>query len=171
MTHRLVRIPSVPGAALGLVLAAAGCTRPRVPVPPPLDARLILPPYDTVAIKAQAVAHPCDRGAGVLLMGMDGGAGVLVWTQRQRVLASGDYPVVTRGDTTTPGAKVSVRFMSGQAGRGVTLDSGSVTLRVESDRVSAQVRGSGLDPGAGVRARLEADFRPLPLTRDTASCP
>jgi hypothetical protein len=165
MTHPLIRIPSARAAALALLLG--GCTRAPVARPRTLDARLIMLAPDTVVIRAQATAQRCDRG-GVLLLGIDGGSGVLLWTDGEA--RSGDYPVISRGDTVGRGAKVSVRFMNGEVGRGVSLDSGSVTLSVEGDRVSAHVRGSGLEPGSGVRATLIADFKPLRLGRDTASC-
>jgi len=106
----------------------------------------------------------------MLFVGIDGGVGVLAWTSADKALASGDYPILTRGDTTTRrGAKASVRFMSGAAGRGVTLDSGTVTLTL-GDRVGARVRGSGLEPAAGRRAMLDAEFRPVPLARDSVAC-
>lgn len=106
----------------------------------------------------------------MLFVGIDGGAGVLVWTNAEKVLASGEYPILTRGDTATRrGAKASVRFMSGEAGRGVTIDSGTVTLTL-GERVAARIRGSGLEPAAGRRATLDAEFRPIALGRDSVVC-
>ena len=68
----------------------------------------------------------------------------------------------------------SFRFMLGEEARGVAFDSGSVTLTPSEGRqtLEAHVRGSGLEPVAGQRVRLEATFGAVPLApaSDTASC-
>ena len=154
-----------------LVLAASACAPRATPPRRALEARLALPTRDTVRIHAAATAQRCERGKGLLLVGTDGGAGVLLWARAPGLLPTGVYPVLTRSDSTSPrGATVSVRFMNAEAARGVMLDSGSVAFTRDGDRVSAHVRGSGLEPAGGVRAGLDAVFSPIPVAPDSASC-
>jgi len=146
-----------------------------LPEPGTVRAVLVRPPHDTVRFTAPAVAHRCGRGAGVLVEGIVGGNGVLLWARSGDSSVIGDFPPITRGDSTTPrGAMASFRFMLGEDARGVTFDSGSVMLTRSDGRqaLEAQVRGSGLEPVAGQRVRLEATFAAVPLApaSDTASC-
>ena len=169
MTHQSRRIVPTP-AAVVLVLASA-CSPRTAPASRLLEARLALRTRDTVLIRAAATAQQCDRGKGLLLVGTDGGSGVLLWARGSGPLVTGDYPVLPRGDSTTPrGATVSVRYMNADAGRGVMLDSGTVAVTLNGDRVSAHIRGSGLEPAGGVRAGLDAVFSPMVVTPDSASC-
>jgi hypothetical protein len=122
-------------------------------------------------------AHRCAKGTGVLIEGIAGGDGVLIWTRSatpQNPASSAPsrrYRILTRGDSTTPeGAMVAVRFMIGDVARGFAVDSGEVTLSASRDRVSATVRGSGLDYSAGQRLALEARAEAVPLASDTADC-
>jgi len=153
--------------ALGLAVCACG----RGPGErASLEARLVLSARDTLRIRARASAHYCHP-RGVLLFAIDGGSGVLVWARDSGLVTSGDYALLTRGDSITPrGAMVSVRFVNGEAGRGVTLDSGKVTLSRDGGRIGARARGSGLEPTGGVRLGLDATFESMPLARDTTTC-
>lgn len=172
MTHSLAApMPTARWAVVAVVLALGGCAPRSATAPPPLEARVRLPPRDTVLIQAQASARRCERGRGILLVGTDRDAGVLVWTRAPGSLASGDFQFLTRGDSTTPrGAMVAVRFAVAGSPRGVTLDSGSVSLTVSGGRVSARVRGSGLEPATAARTALDATFTSVLLAADTASC-
>ncbi len=100
------------------------------------------------------------------------GHGALLWLRSGDSLGLGDYAPLTRGDSTTPrGAMVAVRWMSrGEDARGVTLDSGRVTLTRTRDGVAASARGSGLEPAAGQRVALVVTFEAVPAPADTVNC-
>jgi hypothetical protein len=96
---------------------------------------------------------------------------VLLWLHSGDSVVGGEYPVLTRGDTSTPrGVMGAVRFMLQAADRGVTLDSGVVTVASAGGRIDAHARGSGIDPGPGQRVVLEASFQAVPIATDTVSC-
>jgi len=140
-----------------------------------MRALVVRPPHDTVRFAAPAVAHRCGRGAGILVEGATGGSGVLLWARSADSSVAGTFPPLTRGDSTTArGAMASFRLMIGEDARGVTLDSGSVTVARAGagGAIDAHVGGSGLEPAAGQRVRLEATFAAVPLARpsDTVSC-
>jgi hypothetical protein len=106
----------------------------------------------------------------MLALGVARGNGALLWV-RSRDSLDGAYPLLARGDSTTAsGAMVSVRFMVGPDARGVTLDSGAVTLTRLPRAVAAQVDGSGLDPVSGVRVGVRLHLVAAPLDADTVSC-
>lgn len=106
-----------------------------------------------------------------MLEGVDGGQGVLLWVRSRDSTVGGEYQVLARGDSITPrGAAGSARFMLQTADRGVTLDSGVVTISSAGGRIDAQVRGSGIDPNAGRRVALDASFQAVAITGDTVSC-
>ena len=140
--------------------------------PGTLHARLTRTPRDTVRFVAAAEAHRCGAGTGILLKGTMEGNGVLVWARSGDSVTSGDYPLLTRGDSTTArGAMVAVRIAAGPEGaRGVTLDSGSVTLVRAGGRIGVEARGTGFEPRWGKRVELEALFDSVPLAADTVSC-
>ena len=142
-----------------------------------MRALVVRPPHDTVRFAAPAVAHRCGRGAGILVEGITGGSGVLLWARSADSGMAGDFPPLTRGDSTTArGAMASFRLMIREDARGVTLDSGSVTVARSGGEgggaIDAHVGGSGLEPAAGQRVRLEATFDAVPLAppSDTVSC-
>ncbi len=80
--------------------------------------------------------------------------------------------MLARGDSTTRrGAMAAVRFVTRtNAERGVTLDSGEVTVSAGTGRKDVRVRGSGLDPVVGQRVLLDATFDAVPVAPDTLSC-
>jgi hypothetical protein len=152
-----------------LVLAAAcGGAAER---PGQLHARLTRPPHDTLQFGATARAQRCGQGRGLLLEGIAGGNGVLIWARSGDSGLTGTYPLLARGDSiTTRGAMVSTRFMIGDAERGVMLDSGSVAVTWGGGRMTVRALGSGVDPTAGQRVGLDAAFDAVPLATDTGSC-
>jgi hypothetical protein len=120
---------------------------------------------------ANARVRPCGGGRGFVLQGVDGGNGVLLWLRSSDSTPSGRYPVLARGDTTTPrGVAGAVRFMNQLTDRGVTLDSGLVTVSSAGERLEAQARGAGLDTRVGQRVALDASFSAVPLGADTVDC-
>jgi len=96
---------------------------------------------------------------------------MLLWLRYGDSLASGDYPVLVRGDTATShGAVVGVRFMTGALTHGAALDSGVVTVSRARDRLAARARGSGQEVGGQRRATVEAEFDALVIGGDTVPC-
>jgi len=171
MPFPLLRPPLAPRTSRRAAWALASCLLAACRVPPrPVLHVLLRLPHDSVQFATGAAAQWCGRGRGVLVQGMVAGNGVLVWVRGDSV-TGGDYPLLTRGDSTTPrGAKVSVRFALGEVARGVMLDSGRVTLTRRGATISGSVLGSGLEPAGGVRAGLRATLDSATLARDTANC-
>ena len=152
------------------LLIAVACGR-AAEQPGRLHARLTRPPHDTLRFGATARAQRCGQGRGLLLEGIAGGNGVLIWARSGDSGVTGEFPLLARGDSiTTRGALVSTRFTIGEAERGVTLDSGSVEITSVGGRMRARALGSGVDPTAGQRVGLDAAFDAVPLATDTASC-
>ena len=148
--------------------AASGCRAGRADS---LYARLILPPHDTLWFTAVARAQPCAGGRGLLLEGADAGNGVLLWLRAADSVVAGDYPVLALGDTVAPrGVTGAVRFMVKTADRGMTFDSGTVTVSLAGGRIDARARGSGIDAHAGQRGAVDASFTGVAMAADTASC-
>lgn len=136
-----------------------------------MHTRLILQPHDTLQFTANASARWCSEGRGLVLEGVERGQGVLLWVRSGDATVGGDYQVLARGDTITPrGVAGSARFMLQTADRGVTLDSGAVTVSSAGGRIDAQARASGIDPSAGRRVVLDASFQAVPMTGDTVNC-
>jgi hypothetical protein len=124
-----------------------------------------------VQFTAGARVRWCGDGRGFVLEGVDGGNGVLLWLRSSDSTVSGGYPVLARGDSTTPrGVAGAVRFMNQLTDRGVTLDSGLVTVSSTGEWLEAQARGAGLDTRAGQRVVLDASFGAVPLGFDTVDC-
>jgi len=126
---------------------------------------------DTLQFTAAAHARPCTERRGFLLQGVVGGNGVLLWLRSGDSTVGGEYPVLARGDTTAPrGVAGSVRFMLATQDRGVTLDSGIVTVSAAEGRIDATARASGLDPSAAQRVALKASFAAVPMGADSSNC-
>lgn len=151
-----------------MLAAACGC---RAGQPGSLRARLVLLPHDTLQFTADARVRRCGEGRGLVLEGIVGGNGLLLWLYSRDSAMGGKYPVLTRGDTAAPrGVVGAVRFMLGASDRGVTLDSGVVTISSAGGRMDAQARGSGMDPSSGQRVVLDASFEAVPMAADTVEC-
>lgn len=136
-----------------------------------LEARVTVPPRDSLRFETPASASPCREGGAVVLQGVEHGNGVLVWLRFGESLGPGDYPVLARGDTSAPrGGAVSVRFMLGSAAHGLALDSGRVGVEVAGGRLTARAGGSGLDLTGAVRVTLDATFTAVSLGTATVAC-
>lgn len=126
---------------------------------------------DTIEFAATAQGRRCGGRRGILLEGISGGNGVLLWVHSGNGPVPGMYPLLTFGDTSTPhGAVATARFMVGLADRGVALDSGAVELAVNGGRIEATASGSGIEPAAGERVTLRASFHDVRLAPDTVGC-
>jgi hypothetical protein len=151
-----------------VLAVACGC---RATQPGSLHARLIVQPHDTLQFIAGAWIRRCGEGQGFVLEGVVGGNGVLLWLHPGDSAVGGDYLVLARDDTSASrGVVGAVRFVLQTADRGVTLDSGVVTVSSVGGRIDAQARGSGLDPRAGQRVGLDASFHAVPMAADTVNC-
>ena len=161
---------------LGTLLACA-CGDGGAPTPPAgrLHATVVRleddSTRDTVTFEAEATARRCAEGRGVLVDGVVGGNGVLLWLKPGDSALAGEYAYAGRGDTTTPRSAVAtVRFTSSDLARGVLLDSGSLAVREGEGVLAATLRGSGPAIPGAVRVDVEADFDGVPGPRDTVPC-
>jgi hypothetical protein len=153
---------------LVLATACAGAGRERAAR---LHVVVVRPPHDTLRFAAPAEAHRCAHGGGIVVEGLAGGNGALLRARGGDSLDTGDYPLLTRGDTISArGALVGVRWTTGSDARGVTLDSGIVTVRRTRGLIDARVNASGLEVTAAQRVKVEATFDGVPLSGDTVTC-
>jgi hypothetical protein len=107
----------------------------------------------------------------MLLEGISGGDGVMLWLRPGDASLSGDYAPLPRGDTMTPrGAAVSVRTATRIRARGATLDSGTIAVAAAARRLDVSVDGTGADLSTAERVSLQAAFRRVPLAADTVEC-
>jgi hypothetical protein len=126
-----------------------------------------------VTFEADATARRCAAGGGgVLVDGVVGGDGVLLWLKPGDSTLAGEYAYTGRGDTTTTrrSAVATVRFTASDVAHGVLLDSGSLAVRERAGVLLATVRGSGLAIPGAVRVQVEADIDGVPAPRDTVPC-
>jgi len=137
-----------------------------------LHVTVVRPPRDTLQFRTHAQAHGCGPGRGVLIQGTWGGYGALLAARSAGNGMGGEYPLLTRGDTTTPrGAFVGVRFMlRSDDARGVTLDSGRVSITRTARGIDALASGSGVDPADARRVVVVASFTAVPLGPDSTNC-
>ena len=156
------------------MLGTAWCRPPRHE--PRVHVILTRQGKDTVRIDAPVRAFRCSgphgqiRG-GVLLQGVNGGNGVVVWLRTADSLTIGAWPLLQRGDTLTPrGATVGVRFMLADAARGAPLDSGTVWVTRADSLVALVARGTGGETLTATRMAVEATFDAVPVGVDTVSC-
>jgi hypothetical protein len=98
------------------------------------------------------------------------GSGVLVRLHFRDSLVSGSYPVLAPGDTTAPGAVVTVRYLLRDASHGFFFDTGAVQVRLEAGKVAGHIQGSGTETGIHTPTRIDYHDVPLPLATDTVPC-
>ncbi|OLD74030.1 MAG: hypothetical protein AUF61_00270 [Chloroflexi bacterium 13_1_20CM_66_33] len=133
-------------------------------------------PKDTLRFETPARAYRCAGprghiGGGLLLQGVSGGNGVVVWLRTPDSIASGAWPVLQRGDTLSPrGATVGVRFMLGDAAHGAPLDSGTVWVTRADNAVALAARGSGSETFTSAHTAVEVRIDAVPVGADTVSC-
>lgn len=129
------------------------------------------PSHDTILFAAEALAHRCGAGQDLVLEGVNGGNGALVWLRSGGSVAAGGYSLLAPRDTVSlRGAAVSVRYMTGDMAHGFSLDSGSVAVTERGNRLAARVRGSGLETEGGLRVGVAATFARLPVAAETVAC-
>jgi hypothetical protein len=127
---------------------------------------------DTARFEAVLLSHVCAPPArGVLLDGVSGGSGVLLWIRPGDSPLSGEYPYAPAGDTLTARTAIAtLRFVVKETPRGMLLDSGRLELAERDGRISGRLRGSGYAVPGGMRVHATAEFRDVPPPSDTASC-
>ena len=97
------------------------------------------------------------------------GSGVLMRLRYRDSLMSDSFRIVVPGDTAAvPAAIVAVRYFLRDTPHGVVLDSGSVRVRRDGNRIGGRIAGSGLEIGIRTPARIE--YRDVPLSSDTVPC-
>jgi len=110
-------------------------------------------------------------GGGLLLQGTERGNGVLVLLRFGDSVARGEFSLLARADSTTGrGAIVAARYMIGDAARGVTLDSGAVSVTRTADALTASAYGSGAEVAGAGRVLLDASFESVRIGPDTVAC-
>jgi hypothetical protein len=130
---------------------------------------VIRPPQDTTRFALPATAYFCDDGHSLLLQAASPlGNGVLVRLIYGDSLVSGDYKVITPGDTAARVAQVALRYMVRDVTHSFIVDSGSVQFRRGRGELDARVGGSGLE--GGVRTGVRIDYAKVPAPTDTVSC-
>src|SRR5439155_121045 len=120
------RSPAVPLNTRGLgllALGAAAACGSRGPPAAQLRARITRPPRDTLRFVTPAIAERCGRTGrrGLLLQGTERGNGVPIHLRSNDSVASGELPLLARGDSTTErGAVVAGAVVTAVASRGRT---------------------------------------------------
>jgi len=129
------------------------------------------PPRDTIRFSLPATIRRCTDGRSILLEAVSPeGNGVLMLLHFRDSLVSASYPAVAPGDTTAPGAVVTVRYLNRDVSRGFFFDTGAVLVRREAGRLGGHLQGSGIESGIRTPTRIQFRDVPLPLPADTASC-
>jgi hypothetical protein len=98
------------------------------------------------------------------------GSGVLVLLHFRDSLVSASYPVVVPGDTATPGAVVTVRYLLRDVSHGFVFDSGAVQVRRAGDKVSGRADGTGVENAIRTPTHIEYHDVALPARTDTMPC-
>jgi len=150
-----------------LLLAACGA-----PAPTGLaHVRVTLGISDSVAFDAVATTRLCAGGHGIVLEGVTGGQGVLVWIRSPGAVTAGAYPVVPRGDSTSPrGAIIAARYLVHEAPHGFSADTGSVTLLAAGPAYAARLQGRGIEVSAATRPSLDAEIHGARVEGDSIHC-
>lgn len=157
-----------------MVLLAAACSGdhgPRVRLRATVIHSTTDSTRDTVRFEADAVAHHCTDGRGVLVEGWRGGNGVLVWLRPGDSALAGAYTALPRADATSGrGSITAARFMRGDVAQGTTIDSGSVIAVQSGDHLEVTALGSGLAVPGGMRVAVTAAFSHVPAPADSTPC-
>ena len=126
---------------------------------------------DSARFEADATAHRCGSGHGVVLEAAARGNGLLVWLRFPDSLTAGVYQPLGRADSTIPrGAVTVVRWMQGDAAHGIVLDSGAVTVTPAAGHLTVRAQGSGLEYVGARRASVDAVFEQVVLAAETTGC-
>ena len=156
-----------------LALGAAACGSRGAGPAARLRARIIRQSRDTLRFEIPAVASRCAPavGDGLVLQGSEHGNGVLVYLRSSDSVATGEYPLMARADSTTArGAIVTARFQTGDVAHGVVLDSGTVSVTRAGDVLTASARGTGAEVAGTGRVALAASFESVRIGADTVPC-
>lgn len=158
--------PAVTAAVLALACGATSTPRGT--------ARVVLTLTGTteaVRFDVPVVAQRCGPGRGLIFHGEAGGTGVLVWLRDSAPPSTGTYPLVSRGDTTSPrGAIAAARFIVAQRTGGITIDDGEVTLSHATAPFALEVKGVGVETAFAQQRQVEMTFDGVPLLPDSVPC-
>jgi hypothetical protein len=152
--------------------AAAACGSRGAGPAARLSARIIRQSRDTLRFEVPAVTNRCGPAVGgLVLQGSEHGNGVLVYLRSSDSVASGEFPLMARADSTTVrGAIVTARFQTGEVAHGVVLDSGMVSVTRVGDVLTASARGAGAEVAGTGRVALAASFESVRIGADTVPC-
>jgi hypothetical protein len=135
-----------------------------------LHAMVAFPPKDTILFDLPAEMRHCSDRRSLLLESVSPeGSGVLLRLRYGDSLISDSFPIVVPGDTASvPAAVVAIRFFVRDVPRGYVLDSGTVHVRREGNKITARTDGVGVENAIRIPARLE--YRDVPIGTDTVPC-
>jgi hypothetical protein len=132
---------------------------------------VILGVSDSVVFDAVPTARRCAGGHGVVLEGATGGNGILVWIRAPGAVTPGTYPVLPRGDSTSPrGAVIAARYLVHEAPHGFSADTGSVTLLAAGPAFAARLHGRGIEVSAATRPTVDAELHGAGVEGDSIGC-
>lgn len=153
-----------------MLLLLVGCSPHDESEPADARAMVVKPPQDTTRFTTPATVRRCHDGRSLLFeaVGREG-SGVLIRIKYGDSLAAGSYPVIWPDDTAAQrGATVAVRYVVREVANSFALDSGTVDLDRNGNKLGARVIGRGVENA--IRMFATADVREIPLAADTASC-
>lgn len=157
-------------AAAAIALCVVAACRPDAAGPGRFHATVATPSGDTVRVSLPLVGQPCAGAGGILLRGIDGAQGVLIWVSAPGSPDTGGYAIHdAAADVAGPHARVTVRYETGGMVHAMALDSGTVRL-AETSPIAGSLGGSGLALGAGQRPLVQGTFRAAPIRADTVGC-
>jgi hypothetical protein len=135
-----------------------------------LTARVLRPHNPEQRLDVAARAKQCRGGHGVLLeAASEDGNGLLLWLRGDST-TPGEYALRTASDTSAGrAATLSLRYMTGDIGHGLTLDSGVVRLSIGRPRLAGDIVAAGVDLGGAVPVHLTAHFADVAVA-DTTIC-
>jgi hypothetical protein len=124
-----------------------------------------------VVFDAVATARRCAGGHGIVLQGVSGGGGLLVWIRAPGAVTAGVYPVLPRGDSTSRrGAVIAARYLVHEAPHGFSADTGSVTLLAADPAYAARLEGRGIEVSAATRPSVSAEIHGARMEGDSIAC-
>ena len=118
-----------------------------------------------------AAGRPCLEEPALLVEGLDGGSGVLVWLAPGGGADTGRFAILApTGDTAVRHARVVLRYNPGDEPHAFALDSGAVVWRREGDRAGGTVAGTGYDAVGGVRPQVQGALRDVVIESTAVAC-
>jgi hypothetical protein len=97
-----------------------------------------------------------------------GGSGVLVRLHYRDSLVPASYRIVMPGDTTSPAATVTVRYLLRDVVHTFNFDTGAVEVRRQGRQIGGHIQGSGIENA--IRTPTRIDYHDVSPPTDTVPC-